>query len=814
MSKSANHLNIAKEAGVVSTQKCARFESLLGVLFSLFLLLAEDAAAAPGPVTAIQSAFTDQGTSSNLVSATFSGPNTAGDCIVISVGWANAPGVAISSVTDSQGNTYNLGIGPTSTVNRAMYYALNIGGHAAGNVVKVTFTSAGGAAHLRIAEFSGVSSGGGVLDGGAGRQSTSATPDSGAITTTANGDLLVCAFWGNGTVPTPGAGFTQLVTDSWDAGMEYKVAGSAGSYDGTWNQSSIVQSEVQMIALTAATPTPTPIPGSTPTVAITAPAAGATLTGTVTVTASASEVAEVGMTIAAVQLQVDGVPLGTAANASPYTFSVNTANFANGTHSLTATAWDSANVAGNSSPVSVNFSNSNPGNPAQFGVMSGVVPLPLVSVHQALLPGGKVLMVDGEWAGTDATVWNPVTNIFDEVPVPVNIFCNGMDQMADGRLLVAGGHGGSHIGMPYGNIFDPSAVTWTVLPDMAYPRWYPTVTMLPDKRLIVTSGETTCNGCDATIQEIYDPSTNSWSQLSNAPFSFPYYPRVYLLSDGRILVAATMKGPIVSHVLDLNALIWTAVGGPAVDGLSSAMYLPDKILKEGLSADPGTPGSPSVATAYVLDMTQTSPTWREVASMTFPRCFQNTTLLPDGTVLVTGGGLDSNATDVANAVYPVELWSPATETWTTLASMNAPRLYHSEALLLPDGRVVISGGGRFHDYPDPNDQLNAEFFAPPYLFKGSRPVITSAPAQLSYGQNFTVQTPNAAQIAAVSLIRYGSVTHAFNMGQHFLPLSFSTGNGSLTISAPVNANLAPPGNYLLFIVNTNGVPSVAVTVHF
>ena len=200
--------------------------------------------------------------------------------------------------------------------------------------------------------------------------------------------------------------------------------------------------------------------------------------------------------------------------------------------------------------------------------------------------------------------------------------------------------------------------------------------------------------------------------------------------------------------------------------------------------------------------------------MSFPRCFQNTTLLPDGTVLVTGGGVDSVGTDVASAVYPVELWSRATEIWTTLASMNAPRLYHSEALLLPDGRVLISGGGRFYNYPDPNDQLNAEFFAPPYLFKGSRPVITSAPAQLSYGQNFTVQTPNAAQIATVSLIRYGSVTHAFNMGQHFLPLSFSTGNGSLTISAPVNANLAPPGDYLLFIVNTNGVPSVAATVHF
>ena len=321
-------------------------------------------------------------------------------------------------------------------------------------------------------------------------------------------------------------------------------------------------------------------------------------------------------------------------------------------------------------------------------------------------------------------------------------------------------------------------------------------------------------GDDVTIQEIYDPSTNSWSQLSSAPFSFPYYPRVYVLSDGRILVAADFEDPIVSEVLDLTALTWTAVGGPAVDGGSSAMYLPDKILKEGLSADPGTPGIPSVATAYVLDMTQTSPTWRQVASMAYPRCFHQTTILPDGTVLVTGGGLDSVGIDVANAVYPVELWSPTTQTWTTLASMNAPRLYHSEALLLPDGRVMISGGGRFYDYPDPTDQLNAEFFAPPYLFKGPRPVITSAPAQLSYGQNFTVQTPDAAQIATVSLIRYGSVTHGFNMGQHFLPLSFSAGSGSLTISAPANANLAPPGNYLLFIVNTNGVPSVAATVNF
>ena len=93
-------------------------------------------------------------------------------------------------------------------------------------------------------------------------------------------------------------------------------------------------------------------------------------------------------------------------------------------------------------------------------------------------------------------------------------------------------------------------------------------------------------------------------------------------------------------------------------------------------------------------------------------------------------------------------------------------------------------------------------------------MISSAPSQLSYGQNFTVQTPDAARIGQVSLIRFGSVTHAINMSQRFVPLAFSIGSGSLTITAPVDANLAPPGNYMLFLVDTNGIPSVATVVHF
>jgi len=431
------------------------------------------------------------------------------------------------------------------------------------------------------------------------------------------------------------------------------------------------------------------------------------------------------------------------------------------------------------------------------------------------MPNGKILMYDGQLSyGNTAIAWDPIANTVDWAPVPSNIFCTGNEVLADGRVIIVGGHVASHVGLPNANIFDPSTESWTVLPNMSYARWYPTATMNSDGTIIVTSGETDCDGCDVPVQEVYNPSTNSWSQLSGAPFTFPYYPATYVLPTGLILVAGTSENAIVSQQLNLGTLTWSSIGGSAVDGGSSAMYLPGKFLKTGKSIDPDLATVPSLATAYVLDTTQSSPAWVQVASMNFARAFHNTTLLPDGTVLVTGGGTTTNPTGVSDAVLPAELWSPTTQSWTVLASMQAPRLYHSEALLLPDGRVLISGGGRFNDDTESTDQFSVEFFAPPYLFKGARPTITSAPSQLVYNQPFTIITPNAPQIASVSLIRFGAVTHAFNVGQRFIPLTFSVGSGSLNVTAPVNSDLAPAGYYLLFIVNSVGVPSVAAIVHF
>ena len=186
--------------------------------------------------------------------------------------------------------------------------------------------------------------------------------------------------------------------------------------------------------------------------------------------------------------------------------------------------------------------------------------------------------------------------------------------------------------------------------------------------------------------------------------------------------------------------------------------------------------------------------------MAFARRQLNATILPDGQVLVTGGTSGPGFNDTTAPVFAAEMWNPATENWTTMASAQIPRLYHSTALLLPDGRILSMGGNGFPQ---------TEIYEPPYLFKGTRPAINSAPATVNYGQTFFVQTPDAAGVTQVTWIRLSSVTHAFNMDQRFSRLNFSQGAGGLNVVAPLNPNLAPPGHYMLFILNSNGVPSVA-----
>jgi hypothetical protein len=224
-------------------------------------------------------------------------------------------------------------------------------------------------------------------------------------------------------------------------------------------------------------------------------------------------------------------------------------------------------------------------------------------------------------------------------------------------------------------------------------------------------------------------------------------------------------------------------------------------------------GNPPTNTAETIDLTASKPAWKSTASMQFKRRQLNATLLADGKVLVTGGTSAQGFSNGNGAVLASEIWNPSTGNWTTGASMQIPRLYHSTALLLPDGRVLSTGSGKpasTHDI----DRLNGEIYSPPYLFNANgtlaaRPVIGSTPASVGYGQTFFVGTAQATQISKVSWIRIGSVTHASNMDQRFQSLAFTKVSGGLNVTAPANANLSPPGYYLLFILNGSGVPSVA-----
>ena len=195
--------------------------------------------------------------------------------------------------------------------------------------------------------------------------------------------------------------------------------------------------------------------------------------------------------------------------------------------------------------------------------------------------------------------------------------------------------------------------------------------------------------------------------------------------------------------------------------------------------------------------------------MEYRRSYHTLTVLPDGKVLATGGQTATDGVDQTTGILATEIWDPDTDTWTTTASHRRPRLYHSSSILLPDGRVMLAGGGAFGNA---KNEKSAEIYSPPYLFKGPRPTVTGAPNTLDYGQQFTVNTPDASRIQSASLVRMGSVTHNIDMDQRFMNLRVQNQSGSVRLDGPANANVAPPGWYMVFLIDDQGVPSVGQIV--
>lgn len=457
---------------------------------------------------------------------------------------------------------------------------------------------------------------------------------------------------------------------------------------------------------------------------------------------------------------------------------------------------------------------------------------PIIPIHLALMPDGTVFAFGNRTVKKRLayTIWNPSigidTNAFEVLlnTTDTEVFCSGQALIpATGQSLILGGsrfilNSSSRDHNADVNIFDHDTKSLTTqTPSMAFNRWYATVITLPNGEHVALGGRNTKATSD--IPATYSPTPEvrandgSWRALNSATSDLAYgelggaswyYPRAWVNPQGSVFILGHNDRMYQLQTAGTGTLLKYAnkiKGGN--NNFPSVMFAPGKILavrKDLVSS--------------IIDINGIGePVLSLGGNLTKNRQNSNATVLADGRVWVNGGSSTGN--DLSGAALDSELWDPKTNSWTIAASAATARLYHSTSLLLPDGAVFTGGGGN----PGPLTQLNGEIYYPPYLFKtdGSgqfapRPTIIDAPtATIGWDQDFSVEGTES--IAQVTLVRVGVVTHSFNNEQRFLNLPISQAGNSVTVRSPASANIAPPGFYLLFIWNAEGVPSVAKFLH-
>ncbi|MHB8604538.1 MAG: galactose oxidase-like domain-containing protein [Thermoplasmatota archaeon] len=507
------------------------------------------------------------------------------------------------------------------------------------------------------------------------------------------------------------------------------------------------------------------------------------------------------------------------------------------------------------------------------------------AVNMVLLHDGSVLYWSGVEAGNNDNVFflsypiaaqsrvlHPgytaaqVTTPADPQGLAGDLFCSGQTVLPDGRVLTAGGSNWTELtdgttdvvrGLKDARAYDPATGAWTRYADMQFARWYPTVFTDANGNAVAASGISNLTD-PVTLDvhhEVYDASANSWS-IDPAMESnlLPMYPRLFVVPGGPLKgdiyyqPDATLWGPFGEHpleplwafeqVADKNTGDWSFLA-PAVFGVrqhANSIMLP---------LDPANGYAPQIltyggtlertflatSTSEIANLATNPPTNTMTASLNHARWYPNGVLLPDGTVLATGGGLYDTVIAHGQPNIPVltaEQYDPASNTWTDMADATVPRMYHSTAILLPDGRVLTGGHVPLpvpwkavrDNVPMENQTVETrlEIYDPPYLFRGPRPVIDNIDQEnATYGGAVQLETHQAATIESAVLIRPGSTTHAWDSNEREVKLDITARDANhLTIAMPPDGDVAAPGWYMLFInghTDQGPVPSVATWVH-
>ncbi len=467
--------------------------------------------------------------------------------------------------------------------------------------------------------------------------------------------------------------------------------------------------------------------------------------------------------------------------------------------------------------------------------------MPINPIQATLLRNGKVLIVAGSEndarnnsKGAEsyrAAVWDPTGSTESSITVQnltYDVFCSGTASLPDGRELIVGGTSDySFTGENRASIFDANTGRFVQSQNMVSGRWYASAITLADGRIMAMSGLTQTGGTSTTI-EIYDlrNAGTGWNPPTSLPFTPPLYPRLALLPNGKVFYTGQGSG-------NSNANSWIfdpANGGWTVSAPTTANRTYGSSVILPLLPPSYTPrvmnfggGSPGTSTTELIDLSSANPSWTPGPSMSTGRIQMNAVILPNGNVLAEGGSVNNESPNTPGKT--ADLYDPATNTFRSAGSAAYSRLYHSTALLLPDATVMSMGSnpGARGSY-----QAAIEIYTPPYLFDANdhlitanRPAITAVSSPVvGYNSALSLGYTSTAAITSAVLVRPGSVTHAFDMEQRLIGLcgptpqqpNCSGANNTLNLTTPPNANIAPPGSYMLFLLDSNGVPSKAAFI--